>query len=152
MSNFADSLRNILQTLWVGGLWAIGVLVAPILFAALGDNRALAGLLAGRMFAAIAWVGIVSAIYLLGHTLYRVGFRGMKEGSFWLVAGMLLLTLVNNFAIHPWIAHLKEQAANAARGVFGGGFDTAHALSTLLYLLVCLLGLALVVKGGSAKG
>lgn len=151
MSNFADALRNVLQTMWVGGLWAIGVLVAPILFSVLGHDRQLAGMLAGKMFAAIAWVGIVSAVYLLGHTLYRVGLRGMKEGAFWLVAGMLLLTLINSFAIHPWIVHLKQQAALAARGVFGGGFDTAHALSTLLYLLVCLMGLALVVKGNSAR-
>lgn len=147
MSNFPDSLRSILLTLWVGGLWAIGVLVAPILFASLSD-RALAGLLAGKMFGAIAWVGIGSALYLLSHTLYRVGFRGMKEASFWLVVAMLLLTLINSFAIHPWIVHLKAQAVQVAQGVFGGGFDTAHALSTLLYLVVCLLGLALVVKGG----
>ncbi len=149
MSQFADTLRNILQTLWVGGLWAVGVLVAPILFSSLPENRALAGFLAGRMFLAMAWLGIISGAYLTVYALYRTGLRAMQDGNFWLVVLMLGLTMVNSFAIHPWIAGLKAQAALAARGVFGGGFDTAHALSTLIYLLVCLLGLAIIIRTGT---
>ena len=45
--------ERVLLTLWVGGLWAIGYMVAPALFATLED-RALAGNLAGLMFEIIA--------------------------------------------------------------------------------------------------
>ena len=37
----------------MGGLWAIGYLAAPVLFASLGDKM-LAGMLAGKMFTWIA--------------------------------------------------------------------------------------------------
>ncbi|HEY9151095.1 MAG TPA: DUF4149 domain-containing protein, partial [Gammaproteobacteria bacterium] len=50
--------ERILLTLWVGGLWAIGFIAAPILFAVLED-RTLAGTLAGEMFRALAWLGLV---------------------------------------------------------------------------------------------
>ena len=53
----------------------------------------------------------------------------------WLTGGLLMGAAVG-FSVQ------------VAQGVFGGGFDTAHALSTLLYLMVCLLGLVLVVKSG----
>jgi hypothetical protein len=46
-------LQAVAVTLWVGGLWAIGFLVAPSLFHAL-DDRALAGDLAGRFLTLIA--------------------------------------------------------------------------------------------------
>ena len=49
MRRFADALYSIAITLWVGGLWAIGYLAAPTLFAELSD-RALARQLAGAMF------------------------------------------------------------------------------------------------------
>jgi len=56
--------ERILLTLWVGGLWAIGYIVAPALFANLED-RALAGTLAGVMFNIIAWVGLACGSLLL---------------------------------------------------------------------------------------
>ena len=38
MNRFADKLALIAVTLWVGGLWAIGYLAAPVLFSALADK------------------------------------------------------------------------------------------------------------------
>ena len=53
-----------LSTLWVGALWAIGYLVAPILFSRLPD-RALAGQIAGWMFSAVGMLGMVCASALI---------------------------------------------------------------------------------------
>ena len=60
MRSFADALQSITVTLWVGGQWAIGFIVAPLLFARLPD-RALAGMLAGKLFTIVAFIGIACA-------------------------------------------------------------------------------------------
>jgi uncharacterized membrane protein len=65
MRRLADALYDVALTLWVGGLWTIGYLVAPSLFSTLSDNRQLAGQLAGRLFELIGWVGLACASYLL---------------------------------------------------------------------------------------
>ena len=75
-----DGLRAIARTLWIGGMWVVGIIVAPILFSAL-DNVT-AGMVAGRLFAAIAWVGLVCGIGgvvaggYFGDFLTRRGGRG----------------------------------------------------------------------------
>ena len=56
MRRLAESLYSLGITLWVGGLWAIGFIAAPSLFAALKD-RVLAGELAGNLFCLMAWAG-----------------------------------------------------------------------------------------------
>ena len=78
MKFFSDSLALILITAWVGGLWAIGYLAAPALFYTLGENRQLAGSLAGTMFTWIAYLGLFSGIYLMAHRVARYGLNAFK--------------------------------------------------------------------------
>ena len=108
-----NGLREIARTLWIGGMWVVGIIVAPVLFSAL--NNATAGMVAGRMFAAIAWVGLVCII-------------------------------INHFAVTPIIAGLKAQMNHAAEGLFGGGFATWHAISSLIYLVQSLMGLMYILS------
>lgn len=81
MQRFADALYFIALTLWVGGLWAIGYLVAPTIFSTLTD-RQLAGALAGKLFALIGWIGLGCAAYLLqsllGLLLVPAAGRGLR--------------------------------------------------------------------------
>src|SRR5260221_13284845 len=70
MRFIVDALQSIAITLWVGGLWAIGLIVAPLLFHSLGD-RSQAGMLAGLFFTAIAYIGRGSGAYLLLFRLAR---------------------------------------------------------------------------------
>ena len=72
MRRFADALYHVTLTLWVGGLWTIGYLVVPTLFAALAD-RQLAAMLAGKLFVLIGWVGLACAAYLLVFMRWRSG-------------------------------------------------------------------------------
>lgn len=143
------AFKNITQTLWVGGLWAIGFIAAPVLFRLLSGNHGLAGNLAGTMFTWMAWVGMFCGIFLLVYAIYSTGWRAIQTAPFWIVVGMLTCTFVNHFAVLPIISDLKTTASQAAQGVLGGGFSTWHTISSVIYLIQCVLGLMLVVKDGS---
>jgi len=81
LRSLADALQSIAVTLWVGGMWAIGFIVTPLLFSRLPD-RALAGLIAGKLFALVAWIGIACAVYLLVFRIARSGAACLKQGFF----------------------------------------------------------------------
>jgi hypothetical protein len=132
--------ERVLLTLWVGGLWAIGFIAAPILFAVIED-RALAGTLAGEMFRAMAWIGLLcGGLLLLFHKLTP----GRPSWRLWVLAGMLLVILADRLLLAPMIADLR------ATGLSGSAnFARLHGLASTLYLLNCLAGLALVAFGSS---
>src|SRR5512143_1572482 len=109
MKSFSDALQSIAVTLWVGGMWVAGFVVAPLLFARLPD-RALAGTLAGRLFAVVAFIGIACAAYLLIYRLVRYGAGEFRQGFFWVVLLMLALILVGEFGVQPILESLKAQA------------------------------------------
>lgn len=139
-----NRIRAIAATFWIGGLWVVGLLVAPVLFQSL--DRVAAGMVAGNIFAVQAWVGLVCGVILLVDAIWRDGVHGVRSASFWLVLGMLVCTVVNHFAVTPVIVDLKQGMNHAALGMFGGGFATWHAISSLIYLLQSLLGLGYVLK------
>ena len=145
MKSFADRLAAVLLVLWVGGLWAIGYIAAPTLFAELSD-RQLAGNVAGGLFKWIAWVGIAAGSYLLIHRLGRDGFQALKQGFFWIVLVMLLLVLGGHFGIQPVMQALKDQAMPQAvmESAFRSRFAAWHGVSSIVYLVESLLGLILV--------
>lgn len=149
MQRFFDALYNVVVTLWVGGLWAIGYLVAPTLFATLSD-RQLAGMIAGKLFVLIAWCGLACAVYLLVFMLLRVGSAVLKRGVFWLVLLMLMLTVVSLFGTQPLLAQLKAEALprEVMESVLRDRFATWHGISSILYLMQSLLGLLVVVSAG----
>ncbi len=144
MPKLADSTYRIAICLWSGGLWIMG-LSAWMLFRTL-NNRALAGEVAGSLFGLIAWVGLLCAAYLLVFLLVRRHHAAFRSRVFWLVLAMLLLSLAGYFGIQPILAALKAEALpltvmeSAVRGRFG----MWHGISSGLYLLQCLLAVALV--------
>lgn len=150
MKRLPDLLALWAVTLWVGGLFAIGYLAAPVLFYQL-DDRALAGLLAGRMFTYIAYVGMVCGLYLLLHRLVRHGGAALKQGFFWTALLMLLLALGQRYGIQPIMEGLKAQAwpQDVMQSLFRDRFQTWHGISSAVYLIQSLLGLALVAKFSS---
>jgi hypothetical protein len=147
MKGLAGTLYNIAITLWVGGLWAVGYLVAPILFAELPGSHTLAGNLAGQIFAAMGWVGMGCAGYLLLYLLFSQGFAVLKSVVFWLVLTMLLLTLAGHFGIQPVLTHLKAEAwpREVMQSAVRDRFAAWHGVSSIVYLVASLLGVVLVV-------
>ncbi len=152
MRRFWDGLAGTSLVLWIGGMWAIGYIAAPVLFSSLGDKQ-LAGLLAGKLFAVIAWVGIATAVYLLIYRVARDGGGALKTLFFWAVAVMLVLTLAGHFGIQPVMQGLKNQAMPHAvmQSVFADRFARWHGVSSILYLIQSGLGLVLIWRSGLAR-
>lgn len=146
MRKLSESLYFVAITLWVGGMWAIGYMAAPVLFSSMGD-RQLAGVIAGKLFALIGWVGLGCAAYLLIFLLSRWGGRFFKSAVFWLVLLMALLVVASQFGIQPLMAQLKADALprEVMESVLRDRFATWHGVSSILYLIQSMLGLWLVV-------
>jgi len=152
MRALADALQSIAVTLWVGGTWVIGFIVAPLLFSRLGD-RALAGAFAGKLFAVIAWIGIGCALYLLLARLVRFGAGCFRQGFFWVTLLMLALLLAGGFGVQAILESLRAQALpkEVMESVFRDRFMTWHGIASVLYVIQCLFGLALVVLHGKGR-
>jgi hypothetical protein len=148
MKNWSAKLAIIVVSLWVGGLWAIGFLAAPTLFSALPGDKQMAGVLAGKMFTLMSYVGIASAFYLLIYALASQGVTALKQGLFWIALLMLLLVLAGHFGIQPILSSLKQQALplDVMQSVFASRFKTWHGVASMAYLLESLLGLVLLFK------
>ncbi len=151
MRRLSDSLYVLLITLWVGGLWAVGYIVAPVLFQQLPD-RQMAGQIAGRLFELIAVVGLSVGAYLLAFLIARWGGAVIKRSVFWIVLVMLLMAVMHLFGIQPLMAQLKLDALprDVMESVLRDRFATWHGISSILYLMQSLLGLWLALW--SARG
>ena len=147
MKKIADNLALLTAAIWLGGMCAIGYLAAPVLFQTLPD-RQLAGMLAGKLFAAMAYTGIVCALYLLVYHCASFGRQVFRQKLFWMIVVMLLLTLVGQFGIQPILADLKAQAlpAEVMHSEFAGAFKTWHGAASVIYLAQSLMGIVLVLK------
>lgn len=146
MRKLSEALYFIALTAWVGGMWAIGYLAAPTLFANLGD-RQLAGVVAGKLFSMSAWIGLGCAVYLAAFLTVRWGGAVFKSSVFWLVLIMAALTAVSLFGIQPLMAQLKTEALprEVMASVLKDRFAAWHGISSILYLIQSVLGLWLAV-------
>jgi len=151
MRRVAEGFYQIALTLWVGGLWVVGYVVAPVLFASLAE-RQLAGMLAGKLFAIIGWIGLAAAVYLLVFMLIRQGGRSFRSPLLWLVLLMALMAAAQLFGIQPLMDQLKLEALprEVMESVLRDRFAAWHGISSILYLLQSMLGACLVVW--SARG
>ena len=147
-----DALQSIAVTLWVGGLWVIGLVVAPFLFHTLAD-RAQAGLLAGHLFTAMAYVGLGCGAYLLLYRLAIFGSHVLSQLLFWTVLLMVALDAAGQFGVQPTLAGLKQQALpkEVMESIFHDRFAAWHGVASVLYLIECALGLVVVVQHGRGR-
>jgi hypothetical protein len=143
---FTGWLTPVLLTLWVGALWMTGI-TASMLFQNIVD-RQMAGLVAGKLFAIVSYIGIVSGLWLLVQRLAADGFSAFKQSLFWIVLIMWVLVLVGEFGIQPLLAQLKASALpkDVMQSVFASRFKTWHGIASVAYLAECVLGLWLVIK------
>lgn len=146
MKNLYSSLASLALALWVGGLISIGYLAVPILFSAQLDKQ-LAGRLAGEMFHALGYMGMVCGLIVLTHTLWAKEQGKQRSKTLWLVGTMLLLSLIIQFGISPHMAELKQLALpeDVMHSVYAERFKALHGVSSVLYLVESILGLYLTV-------
>jgi predicted cobalt transporter CbtA len=147
MKNLGNNFALLAATAWVGGQWAVGYLTVPVLFQTLPDKM-LAGMLAGKMFSLIDYVGMACAVYLLAYLSRKAGNATLRQPLFWIVAAMLLLTLVGEFGFQPVMASLKAQAlpADVMHSPYADKFKMLHGIASICYLVQSLLGIALILK------
>jgi len=146
MSRLAEIVFALAVTLWVGALWAIGLISAPVLFSQAGDV-ALAAHLAGKQFEIVSWLGMVCATYLLLYLLFRQGAKAFSSSVFWLISGMLVLSLLAHFGVHPLIERIRvELAKDVLEQVLRNRFYTWHGVANVLWMIQSGLGLILVAK------
>lgn len=152
MRTLADALQAVAVTLWIGGLWVVGLLVAPLLFQTLPD-RALAGDLAGRYFAAMAWIGLACGLYLLVYRTQRFGAAALRQPFFWLVLSMLALAMAGHFGVQPILAGLRQEALplEVMQSSLRDRFALWHGVAGVLFLTQCALGLAVAVLHGRGR-
>lgn len=146
---YATRARLLLATLWVGSLWTIGYIVAPTLFASLGNSR-LAGSIAGKLFRVEAWLSLAcgAALYVLIRCSSADITPAARRQLGWLVVGMLACSLVGYFGLQPFMASLRETTGpdGAMEAVSRARFGVLHAVASALYLTQSLLGVALILK------
>ena len=136
--NLIPVLERILLTLWVGSLWVVGFIVAPVLFTELND-RAVAGSVAGVLFTLTSYIGLASGSVLLllnAVVRKRINWRAL------VLLGMLSLILVGQFVITPMVVDLRLQGLTDTPR-----FGQLHGVASVLFLLTSVLGLVLVAAG-----
>ena len=137
-ANLIPALERILLTLWVGSLWVVGCVVAPVLFTELND-RALAGSTAGTLFTVTSYIGLASGSVLLllnAVVRKRINWRAL------VLLGMLSLIVIGQFVITPMVADLRLQGLTDTPR-----FGQLHGVASVLFLLTSVLGLVLVAAG-----
>lgn len=143
-------VRLLLATVWVGSLWTIGYIVAPILFAVV-ENKILAGTIAGKLFQAEAWLSLACGlllVYLCNLTAYKFSIKERRLVLL-LIAGMLTCTVAGYFVLNPYMVDLRELMHGAVGPdliVVKSKFGLLHGLSSVIYLLESLLAVALILK------
>lgn len=140
-------LRVLLLTFWVGSMWTVGYVVAPLLFATLTD-RAQAGTLAGLFFKAEAWISLICGASLLA-ILWTERENPTRVLQIKLVAGMILCTVIGYFGLQPYMAELRAIAAQSG-GIMDDAmrtrFGMLHGVASAIYLSQSVLAMALVLK------
>jgi len=135
-------LERILLTFWVGGMWSVGYVVAPVLFHML--SRVQAGAVAGQLFSIMSVVGLISSALLLLSLAWdeRAGLLRQWRGL--VLIAMWLIIAIAQFVLEPRMVALREAGLS---GENYHAFMRLHGVSQLLFLLVSLGGLSLVVCG-----
>lgn len=147
LKDLSTYLASLTAAFWVGGMWAVGYLAVPVLFR-MQPDRQLAGMLAGHMFTAMAYVGMVCALYLLGYQMRNAPRPLWRQPVFIATLVMLLLVLVGQFIIQPIMAELKLRALplEVMHSELVAQFKALHGTASILYLIQSLLGIVLLVK------
>ena len=135
---------------WIGGIIFLAFVEAPTAFmSGLLPTRHMAGSIVGRSLDLLHFMGIVSAVVFLiaSMTYYRltVGTARPLAIRHLLIAIMLVVTLISQFAVSPRMHALRTQAGVidtlALDDPIRIEFDRLHVWSENLESAVLLLGL-----------
>ena len=132
---------RILAALWVGTLWSVGLLVAPVLFATIAPAEAGRVVAVVFLYQAMGGLAAAAAMLLLdraaaGELLGRPG----RKAVLLMAVGVGL----GYFGLKPLMDHGRALLAAGQPVPAWADFGMLHGVSSGIYLLVALLGLRLV--------
>jgi len=139
---------TVLAGLWVGGFVTVGYLVTPILFSTLGD-RQVAGIVAGNIFQAEAYLSIALSFVLMLAANFLVSkgentYRPIR----WILLAILACAIGAGLVLIPWMSSLRDQANAASMSVMASSsavlFSRLHGVSSSLFMIQSLLGITLL--------
>ncbi len=133
-------LTVLAAALWWGSLSVTGFVAVPLLFQH-APTTAVAGMLAGKLFTAQAWVGLVSGIVLLAGARDEDGTATMDWASgavAYVLLGMIA-ALLQEFAVAPRILARQDLAF-------------WHSFGTALYAVQWLCALVVLWKVAGGPG
>ena len=146
ISAILQAVERVLLTLWVGGLWATGLVVAPVLFKSY--DRMVAGEIAGRLFAAMSFLGMLCGALLLAFAVARTRQRVWRDWRVGALVLMLAITAIGEFGLAARMRELKELISlPPVAPVVLSEFGRLHGIASLLFLANSALGLVLVIFG-----
>jgi hypothetical protein len=135
-----------LTGIWVGLMIAVGLLVPMTIFSYLTDKQ-VAGMVAGQIFKNAGIISIIFGMSLLlfANTLVRRGLGQFKLIR-WYLLGTLILSMIGNFIIQPWMVAIRENTLSEGFPVLLSNkaqlFQTLHGVSSSIFLVeLALLGL-----------
>ena len=122
-------LHTMALALWVGGIVAIGIIVAPIAFREAPDRR-LAGRIVGSSLQRFDSVVLVCIAALILSSVLMVRWYGRWSPWYAIeyvcIALMSLSAIYSIFFLSPRIRALRDEAAGAAAGEEQAEFDRLH--------------------------
>ena len=146
LSAVHQAVERVLLTLWVGGLWVTGLVIAPVLFKSY--ERAVAGEIAGRLFAAMSLLGMLCGALLLAFAVVRVRQRVWRDWRVGALVLMLAITVIGEFGLAARMRELKEvMSLPPVAPTVAVEFGRLHGIASLLFLTNSALGLVLVIFG-----
>lgn len=140
------AFERILLALWIGGMWVMGLVVAPTLFK--NYERVLAGDIAGRLFAVLSMVGMICAVLLLISSLIRTRRSVWRDWRAGILLLMLVIIVIGEFGVASRMRELKEILAVSPTVTASMlEFQWLHRIASTLFLVNSALGLILVIFG-----
>lgn len=139
-----QKILAILVSAWLGAQLTAGYVVAPVLFQHL--HKMDAGNIAGELFGLLAYAGLVVWL-LVGIYGYCQQRHHFFPGSTLVWISILwILQAVSQWVVTPVIVALKTGGQNWLSDSVSHSFALWHGISSIIYLIISLIGLYLVGK------
>jgi len=143
------AIQRLVLTAWVGSTWTTGLLAVPLAFSVI-QPQSLAGTFASHIF---YWQSVIALfcapVILLLHPYTERRLRWFQP-IILVVVMMAALAAIQQFLLAPIMAgariELMSTVNEATRAALAARFGWLHGLSSVLYLIQCLLGALLIVK------
>ena len=126
-------------------MWAIGYIVAPVLFQML--DKQVAGNVAGQLFTIVSYIGLFSSVVLMVNIIVRQGLN-FRHWQLLTLFTMFVIVVIGQFILQPMMAELKAVGLTEINKT---EFGRLHGVASVLYLVNSLAGLVLVISGLDRK-